>query len=321
MKSPIKLFLLASIFTIFASGCASLDITNPASTSIKAPDVISQMVINNISKLPTQTVAVIDFCDLNGNSSQYGKLLAERIITQLVQQNGINVVERARIQKIMDEKKLTLSGLVDQSNSKMVGLLLNVDALVIGTVTQVLNNYEINARLINTNNGLIIGAVNAREACENIKSSETQYPRESLPTYNQPPNTQPYSEPNPIIKSNSNSVTPDNETVYITKTGAKYHKGNCSYLSNSKIPFSKSEAISAGYTPCSVCYPTSNTNTQYNNNTNSNPSKTNSEMVYITRTGTKYHRADCRYLSSSEIIISKQDAINKGYTPCSVCNP
>ena len=50
-------------------------------------------------------------------------------------------------------------------------------------------------------------------------------------------------------------------------------------------------------------------------------SKDNEYTVYITNTGSKYHRDGCRYLSRSKIAISKSDAISEGYTPCSVCNP
>jgi len=45
------------------------------------------------------------------------------------------------------------------------------------------------------------------------------------------------------------------QTVYISKTGTKYHKENCSYLSNSKIPISLDDAKAKGYTPCSRCKP------------------------------------------------------------------
>lgn len=41
--------------------------------------------------------------------------------------------------------------------------------------------------------------------------------------------------------------------VYITRTGHKYHKDWCRYLRQSKIAVSRSAAIQAGYTPCSVC--------------------------------------------------------------------
>lgn len=43
-------------------------------------------------------------------------------------------------------------------------------------------------------------------------------------------------------------------------------------------------------------------------------------IVYITKSGTKYHAANCRYLSKSKISISLSDAIARGYTPCSRCN-
>jgi DNA repair exonuclease SbcCD ATPase subunit len=44
-------------------------------------------------------------------------------------------------------------------------------------------------------------------------------------------------------------------TVYITRTGSKYHSSGCRYLSRSKISISKSSAISQGYSACSVCNP------------------------------------------------------------------
>lgn len=45
------------------------------------------------------------------------------------------------------------------------------------------------------------------------------------------------------------------------------------------------------------------------------------DTVYITRTGSKYHRATCRYLAKSKIKISKKEAVKGGYTACSVCRP
>jgi hypothetical protein len=43
--------------------------------------------------------------------------------------------------------------------------------------------------------------------------------------------------------------------------------------------------------------------------------------VYITDTGTKFHRGSCRYLANSKIAISRSEAIAEGYTPCKVCKP
>jgi hypothetical protein len=49
--------------------------------------------------------------------------------------------------------------------------------------------------------------------------------------------------------------------------------------------------------------------------------QTKEQTVYITKTGKKYHRATCRYLSRSKIATSLKDAKANGYTACSVCNP
>ena len=44
-----------------------------------------------------------------------------------------------------------------------------------------------------------------------------------------------------------------------------------------------------------------------------------SETVYVTETGSKYHSAGCRYLKKSQIPMSLSEAKRQGYTACSVC--
>lgn len=47
---------------------------------------------------------------------------------------------------------------------------------------------------------------------------------------------------------------------------------------------------------------------------------TQSVTVYITKTGSKYHRAGCQYLRKSKIAISLEEA-KRSYEPCSKCKP
>lgn len=48
---------------------------------------------------------------------------------------------------------------------------------------------------------------------------------------------------------------PQNQTVYITRTGKKYHRDGCEYLRQGKIPIALKDAKAKGYTPCKVCNP------------------------------------------------------------------
>ena len=47
----------------------------------------------------------------------------------------------------------------------------------------------------------------------------------------------------------------------------------------------------------------------------------NEEIVYITKTGSKYHRESCDSLSNSKIEVSLEDALAKDLEPCKKCNP
>lgn len=66
---------------------------------------------------------------------------------------------------------------------------------------------------------------------------------------------------------------------------------------------------------------TSTSSVSSSKNTSSSNMKSSSYTVYVTNTGSKYHRGGCSYLRSSSHAIDKNSAISQGYTACSRCNP
>jgi hypothetical protein len=50
-------------------------------------------------------------------------------------------------------------------------------------------------------------------------------------------------------------AAPATTTVYVTKTGEKYHLSTCSSLRKSNIQTTLGEAIAQGYEPCKICEP------------------------------------------------------------------
>lgn len=65
----------------------------------------------------------------------------------------------------------------------------------------------------------------------------------------------PTARPTATPKPTETPVSKDSYTVYITRTGSKYHRDGCQYLRSSKIEIDKKEAIENGYTACSKCKP------------------------------------------------------------------
>jgi hypothetical protein len=51
------------------------------------------------------------------------------------------------------------------------------------------------------------------------------------------------------------------------------------------------------------------------------PQTNGDQIVYITRSGKKYHAEGCRFLRKSKTPVKLKDAVKSGYTPCSVCKP
>lgn len=57
--------------------------------------------------------------------------------------------------------------------------------------------------------------------------------------------------------TDNNQVVPSNnqgQTVYVGKTGSKYHYQGCRTLKGSGVPISFDDAIAEGRTPCKVCH-------------------------------------------------------------------
>lgn len=76
-------------------------------------------------------------------------------------------------------------------------------------------------------------------------------------------------------------VAVEAQTVYITKTGSKYHTGTCRYLSRSKIPISL-EAAMKRYGPCSVCKPPISVRKTQPSTSSTTTSASKTKVAYIT---------------------------------------
>jgi TolB-like protein len=106
-------------------------------------------------------IAVVEFTDLDGKITELGKYLSEELITSLFKTKKFEVVERQLLNKVIEEHKLNMVGLIDPKTAKEIGRILGVDALCSGTIADLVNSIKVNARLISTETGAIFAVASA----------------------------------------------------------------------------------------------------------------------------------------------------------------
>jgi len=130
------------------------EITNNLDNSLS--DLTTQ-ITNSITEDGKKKIAVIEFSDLEGNVTQFGKYLAEELITRLFRTKKFEVVERQLLNKVLSEQKLGITGLIDDKSAIAIGKILGVDAIVSGTITDFVTDLKVNARIISTETGKVFG--------------------------------------------------------------------------------------------------------------------------------------------------------------------
>lgn len=94
--------------------------------------------------------------------SSGSSIVCERLTTHLVGIKGLRVVERRLIQKLLEEQKLSETGVIDPKTAQLMGQVLGVDVLVTGTLIDLDGGKtEVNARALKSDTGEVVSASHA----------------------------------------------------------------------------------------------------------------------------------------------------------------
>jgi TolB-like protein len=154
MKTAILIFSILVCITSFSSARAQGGLDQRVSE-------LSQQIAGKMSAKQKTTVAVVEFTDLQGNVTDFGRFLAEELVTRLGDLEKFKVIERQLLTRIIAEQKLSLTGVVDPASAKQLGKILGVDAIVAGSVTNLAQSVRVNARLISTETGEVFATAAA----------------------------------------------------------------------------------------------------------------------------------------------------------------
>lgn len=89
------------------------------------------------------------------------------------------------------------------------------------------------------------------------------------------------------------------QSVYVTKTGTKYHLSGCRYLRKSSILMNRSDAIASGYSACSICRPGGGNSNTYSPGSHKLKSSSSSASTSTQCAGTTKKGSQCRRMTRS----------------------
>jgi len=139
------------IILLFMAGCVTPQKNNFQVYSLIAEDFLKGRIIAK------KTIAVLPLEAQKSLPSSLGLYTAERITHAMVNR-GFSMIERSRINKVMKEQSFSQSGALSYKKRTLLGKLLSVDILIIGTVSLSGNRLEILVRAIDVKTGLILGS-------------------------------------------------------------------------------------------------------------------------------------------------------------------
>ena len=126
---------------MFACACAALLWTGCAPrTSVKMQQATSANVTEKVESKytgPKRRIGVVDFENKSAyGQTRLGSAVSDIIITELAKTGKFVVVERDKLNKIMEEQKLQASGAIDARTAVNVGKILGLNAIVTGAVSE-----------------------------------------------------------------------------------------------------------------------------------------------------------------------------------------
>jgi len=117
-------------------------------------------------------VLYFDYAGKNAELAPLSKGLAQMLISDLAAIDTIRVVERERLQAVLDEQKLGHGGKIDSRTAARIGKLLGARYLVLGTYFDALGAFRADARLVDVETGQIVKSIGANGKAEDFISLE-----------------------------------------------------------------------------------------------------------------------------------------------------
>ena len=121
---------------------------------------ISQSILSQKKK----KIAVIAFANLDGSVNDLGRSIANKLTTKLfqIEKKNYTIIERTQLSKILEELKLSSTGLLEPKAMKSIGKLHGVDVIVMGSLTDFGSDIEVEAKAISIETGGLMAVASSK---------------------------------------------------------------------------------------------------------------------------------------------------------------
>jgi curli biogenesis system outer membrane secretion channel CsgG len=175
---PIKTLALILLFFFSLAGCASrhVAVDQPISDTIKkrtprylslddALDYTGKALSNELQKIAKRdfakagkaTVIIIaDFATVEGKITRFSRYIPDKLTSYFARSKNFSVLERALIDKVIEEHKFQASPFVDEDSTQEFGKLLGAETIITGTISELGNAFYINTKAVDVTKGNIL---------------------------------------------------------------------------------------------------------------------------------------------------------------------
>ncbi|MFW5712209.1 MAG: FlgO family outer membrane protein, partial [Spirochaetota bacterium] len=153
-KTAISLFLVF----ILAVSTSAFSRENPLDRELSR---LTEKVVLDMNAAGEARVAFLDFVDLDGKTTRFGRFVVEELRTRFYSTKRFTVVERRSMDAVLEEQKLQLSGLISEDSVVDIGKLVGANALVTGHIADLGDEVRILVRLVSVDSATVFSVARA----------------------------------------------------------------------------------------------------------------------------------------------------------------
>lgn len=133
---------------------------------------LAQDLAVRISAQEIKKLAVLNFVDQDDSNPSLADYIGEELSVHLTNDSaGFQVYDRHYMDQLLEEHKLSMSGMIDQSTAKQLGEFSGADALVVGRFSVIDSNVKLWVKVLDTESAMQVAAESKVIALDSFTSA------------------------------------------------------------------------------------------------------------------------------------------------------